>query len=117
METPYVVTWCFHKQKYYFASTKLTPQTGYEKLFRTLCKFQIKRLGSVISLVSPNVSCNILYKNSIKSNVTVPSRSLIKPIYIPGNALDMATLRASPIWPNTIKIILAVSMPIKSKTY
>ena len=39
-----------HKQKYYIASTKLTPQTGYEKLFRTLSKLQIKRLGSVISL-------------------------------------------------------------------
>ena len=45
LETPYVVTWCFHKQKYDFASTKLTPQTGYEKLFRTLCKLQIKKLG------------------------------------------------------------------------
>jgi hypothetical protein len=33
------------------ASTKLMPQTGYEKLFRTLCsKLQIKILGSVISL-------------------------------------------------------------------
>ena len=50
VETPYVVTWCFHKQKYYIASTKLTPQTGYEKLFQTLCKLQIKILGSVISL-------------------------------------------------------------------
>jgi hypothetical protein len=32
------------------ASTKLIPRTGYEKLFQTLCKLQIKRLGLVISL-------------------------------------------------------------------
>ena len=77
VETPYVLTWCFYKQKYYFASTKLTPQTGYEKLFRTLCKLQTSdkkiRVGDFFglnSLVSPNVLCNILYKNSIKSNVT-----------------------------------------------